>query len=105
MDLHGHRERRGGMSVPQFGGWDKEPGRGEGESISYTVVFSQARDNRKQHKTELPRYSLDNNNDNDDLLHGSRSRNRHRKHDHHMSVPPPIKRRKTCLSWFSCFWA
>ncbi|KAK4790977.1 hypothetical protein SAY86_031390 [Trapa natans] len=35
------------MAVPQFGGWDhKSP-----ESTNYSVVFSQARANRKHHKS------------------------------------------------------
>lgn len=42
------------MSVPQFGGWDQEaPG-----STDYSVVFAQARANRKQHKSNLNRASL-----------------------------------------------
>ncbi|KAK4441409.1 hypothetical protein Salat_0475800 [Sesamum alatum] len=38
------------MSVPQFGGWD---GKAQDET-NYSVVFSQARANRKKHKSELP---------------------------------------------------
>ncbi|XVF69516.1 hypothetical protein PTKIN_Ptkin11bG0087900 [Pterospermum kingtungense] len=39
------------MSVPQFGGWDqKAPG-----TTDYSMVFSRARANRKQHKTDVRR--------------------------------------------------
>ncbi|KAL0437167.1 UNVERIFIED_CONTAM: hypothetical protein Sradi_0424600 [Sesamum radiatum] len=36
------------MSVPEFGGWD-----GKSET-NYSVVFSQARANKKKHKSEVP---------------------------------------------------
>ncbi|XVF19377.1 hypothetical protein REPUB_Repub11eG0105800 [Reevesia pubescens] len=39
------------ISVPQFGGWD-EKGLG---AANYSMVFSQARDNRKQQKTDVRR--------------------------------------------------
>ncbi|XP_022752393.1 uncharacterized protein LOC111301177 isoform X3 [Durio zibethinus] len=39
------------MSVPQFGGWDqKGPG-----ATDYSMVFSRARENRKQQKTDARR--------------------------------------------------
>ncbi|XVE78997.1 hypothetical protein DITRI_Ditri14bG0022800 [Diplodiscus trichospermus] len=39
------------MSVPQFGGWDqKAPG-----ATDYSMVFSRARENRKQQKTDVRR--------------------------------------------------
>ncbi|KAL4311238.1 hypothetical protein GQ457_01G038840 [Hibiscus cannabinus] len=34
-------------SIPEFGGWDRI----DAGSLGYTMVFSQARDNRKQHKS------------------------------------------------------
>jgi len=44
-----HVQKNGWMSVPQFGGWDhKAPG-----ATDYSMVFSRARANRKQHKTDL----------------------------------------------------
>ncbi|GAV62132.1 AvrRpt-cleavage domain-containing protein, partial [Cephalotus follicularis] len=44
------------MSVPQFGGWDhKDPG-----ATNYSMVFSQARANKKQQKTDIKRSSLGN---------------------------------------------
>ncbi|EXB80475.1 hypothetical protein L484_001258 [Morus notabilis] len=40
------------MSVPQFGGWEhKSPGR-----TDYSMVFSRARANRKQKKTDLSEF-------------------------------------------------
>ena len=44
------------MSVPQFGGWDsKAPG-----ATDYSMVFSQARANKKQQKTDIKYPSLGN---------------------------------------------
>ncbi|KDP43175.1 hypothetical protein JCGZ_22727 [Jatropha curcas] len=43
------REKNGWTSVPQFGAWDqKDPG-----ATNYSVVFSQARANKKQQKTDI----------------------------------------------------
>ncbi|CAA2967994.1 Hypothetical predicted protein [Olea europaea subsp. europaea] len=43
-------------AVPEFGGWDNKAG----TNTNYSVVFSQARANRKQHKSDLTRYSIGN---------------------------------------------
>ncbi|CAK9139096.1 unnamed protein product [Ilex paraguariensis] len=50
------KEKNEWMSVPQFGGWDQKAG----VATDYSMVFSRARANRKQHKTELNRRSLGN---------------------------------------------
>lgn len=42
------------MSVPQFGGWDQTGG-----APDYSMVFSRARENRKQHRFEIVRPTLD----------------------------------------------
>ncbi|KAG8371028.1 hypothetical protein BUALT_Bualt13G0044400 [Buddleja alternifolia] len=44
------------MAVPQFGGWDGKTG----SETNYSVVFSQARANRKKHKNDFYRHSLGN---------------------------------------------
>ena len=45
-------QNNGWMSVPQFGGWDhKGPG-----GTDYSMVFSRARANRKQKKTDLSEF-------------------------------------------------
>lgn len=38
------------MSVPQFGGWENKP---KGVPTDYSMVFNQARENKKNHKTDL----------------------------------------------------
>ncbi|GMN23615.1 hypothetical protein TIFTF001_043701 [Ficus carica] len=44
--------KNGRMSVPQFGGWEhKNPG-----GTDYSMVFSRARANRKQQKTDLSEF-------------------------------------------------
>ncbi|XP_049406015.1 uncharacterized protein LOC125869582 [Solanum stenotomum] len=42
--------KNGYRSVPQFGMWDQQAAGGGGAAASYTVEFSKARVNRKQHK-------------------------------------------------------
>ncbi|CAB4278730.1 unnamed protein product [Prunus armeniaca] len=49
----GHREEKNARrSVPQFGGWDQNGP----DPANYTVVFTQARANRKQNKTDLTEF-------------------------------------------------
>ncbi|KAL7174392.1 hypothetical protein ACSBR2_033620 [Camellia fascicularis] len=43
------------MSVPQFGGWDHKVG-----NTDYSMVFSQARANKKQNKNDFNRHSIGN---------------------------------------------
>ncbi|KAL5077776.1 hypothetical protein RYX36_016760 [Vicia faba] len=38
------------MSVPQFGGWENKP---KGVPTDYSMVFNQARENKKNHKIDL----------------------------------------------------
>ncbi|CAD5197301.1 unnamed protein product [Musa acuminata subsp. malaccensis] len=45
-------ENTGWMSVPQFGGWDK--------NTDYSMVFSRARANKKHHKAGMRPSSLGN---------------------------------------------
>lgn len=48
--------QKNSWAVPQFGGWDsKAPG-----ATDYSMVFSRARANRKQHKSEIKHSSLGN---------------------------------------------
>ncbi|OAY57935.1 hypothetical protein MANES_02G136400v8 [Manihot esculenta] len=50
------QEKNGWTSVPQFGGWDsKTP-----VNTDYSVVFQQARANRKQQKRDIKHPSLGN---------------------------------------------
>ncbi|XXG41192.1 hypothetical protein AAC387_Pa01g1711 [Persea americana] len=48
------KEHNGWMSVPQFGGWDQMGG-----APDYSMVFSRARENRKQQRFEIVRPTLD----------------------------------------------
>eukprot|EP00257_Ricinus_communis_P027763 XP_025015177.1 uncharacterized protein LOC8267754 [Ricinus communis] len=49
-------KKDGWMSVPQFGGWEsKAPG-----ATDYSMVFSQARANKKQQKTDIKHASFGN---------------------------------------------
>ncbi|KAK2977546.1 hypothetical protein RJ639_037098 [Escallonia herrerae] len=50
------KQKDGWMSVPEFGGWNQKAG----GATDYSMVFSRARANRKQHKSDLTRRSLGN---------------------------------------------
>ncbi|KAI3461166.1 hypothetical protein Pfo_017829 [Paulownia fortunei] len=73
------------MSVPQFGGWD---GKSRDDQTNYSVVFSQARANRKKHKNAVNCHSLGNERE---LL---------RKHDNDDYSGLKKKKTTTCLSCF-----
>ncbi|OAY66346.1 hypothetical protein ACMD2_13218 [Ananas comosus] len=53
--MENRKEKNVWMSVPQFGGWDQKAG-----TPDYSMVFSRARANRKQQKTDMRRASLGN---------------------------------------------
>lgn len=69
------------MSVPQFGGWDQnEPG-----AIDYTVMFTQARENKKHQKAnliEIRRKSFGSERDFVNSNHGRAPRHHVRSHTH-----------------------
>lgn len=50
-------QRNGRTAVPKFGGWDDKSGN---SPSNYTVMFSEARANRKQQKKDFTRHSLGN---------------------------------------------
>ncbi|XP_050237072.1 uncharacterized protein LOC126686850 [Mercurialis annua] len=54
--MESQEKKNGWRSVPEFGGWDsKAPG-----ATDYSMVFSQARANKKQQKKEVKHISLGN---------------------------------------------
>ncbi|OIV95539.1 hypothetical protein TanjilG_10927 [Lupinus angustifolius] len=73
------------MSVPQFGGWEQKP---PGVPTDYSMVFNQARANKKNQKTDLDevkRLNLGKErvpiNANNRQSHG---------HGHHAKEDPPV---------------
>lgn len=48
------------MSVPKFGAWEQKSG---SSPSNYTVMFSEARANRKQHRSEHAHHSVGNDQD------------------------------------------
>ncbi|XXG50679.1 hypothetical protein AAC387_Pa02g4635 [Persea americana] len=78
------QETSGRNTVPQFGGWDPKTG----GSPDYSVVFSRARENRKKHKSEFNRPTLEN----DEQLATNQSKD---------STPA----RRKILSYLRCFKA
>ncbi|ONK63619.1 uncharacterized protein A4U43_C07F17150 [Asparagus officinalis] len=50
-----NKEQAAFMAVPRFGGWDQKSG---GAMENYTMVFSRARANRKENKSDVKRASF-----------------------------------------------
>lgn len=66
-------------SVPEFGGWDHNaPG-----ASNYSVVFSQARANRKQQKTDLTEFKRTSLGNERELMASADKHHRQQKHHHH----------------------
>ncbi|XP_022152996.1 lateral signaling target protein 2 homolog [Momordica charantia] len=87
------RKENGWRSVPEFGGWDHNaPG-----ASNYSVVFTQARANRKQQKTDLTEFKRSSLGNERELMaaaghqqkhrhqhrHRHEHQNQHRRHHHH----------------------
>ncbi|XP_019190243.1 PREDICTED: uncharacterized protein LOC109184676 isoform X2 [Ipomoea nil] len=109
MDVHRERPRR--SSVPQFGGWDQKKGGGE-ECTNYTLVFTQAREDRKQHKSELPTHPPPPPPPHISAFSAPppHYKQQHYQPHHHqnttfaaISEDASLKRKKWFLSYFSCF--
>ncbi|KAK4607445.1 hypothetical protein RGQ29_001332 [Quercus rubra] len=85
--MSARKEKNGWLSVPEFGGWDKQAP----ASPNYSVVFSQARANRKHLKTDLSdlRSNLENERE---LINAN--------HDHHQD--DPVMRKKKILTYINC---
>ncbi|XP_050283501.1 uncharacterized protein LOC126723756 [Quercus robur] len=85
------KEKNGWLSVtvPEFGGWDKKAP----VSPNYSVVFSQARANRKHLKTDLSdlRSNLENERE---LINAN--------HHHHHHQDDPVMRKKKILTYINC---
>ncbi|KAL6341769.1 hypothetical protein AAG906_038013 [Vitis piasezkii] len=47
--MENRKEKNAWMSVPQFGGWDQKTG----GATNYSMIFSQARANKKQQKADI----------------------------------------------------
>ncbi|XP_038900911.1 uncharacterized protein LOC120087959 [Benincasa hispida] len=89
------------MSVPQFGDWEQK-----GEVPDYSVDFSKIRENRKQHKRDLSRASIGNE---EELMVSSATPTTNTPHSHadenHQLNPTNSNSpttRKSILSYFNC---
>nr|XP_028955817.1 uncharacterized protein LOC114823958 isoform X2 [Malus domestica] len=89
----GHREemKNGRKSVPQFGGWDQNS-----PDTNYTVVFSQARANRKQNKTNLTEFKRNSLGNEQEFMAA------HPHHPHHHHQDDSVTRKKTILTYINC---
>ncbi|XP_008457901.2 uncharacterized protein LOC103497474 [Cucumis melo] len=89
------------MSVPQFGDWEQK-----GEVPDYSVDFSKIRENRKQHKRDLSRASIGNE---EELMASSVTPTTNTPHsivDENRQLNPTISNspttRKSILRYFNC---
>ncbi|XP_038901152.1 lateral signaling target protein 2 homolog isoform X2 [Benincasa hispida] len=72
-------EKNRWRSVPEFGGWDHNaPG-----ASNYSVVFTQARADRKQRKTDLTEFKRTSLGNERELMAATGKCHRHQKHHHH----------------------
>ncbi|KAE8647369.1 hypothetical protein Csa_004264 [Cucumis sativus] len=73
------KENNRWRSVPEFGGWDHNaPG-----ASNYSVVFTQARADRKQQKTDLTEFKKTSLGNEKELMEAVDKHHRHQKHRHH----------------------
>ncbi|KAM5584761.1 hypothetical protein ABKV19_004226 [Rosa sericea] len=86
-------EGNGRKSIPQFGGWEQNAAV---EPTSYTVVFSQARANRKQNKTDLTEFKRNSLGNEHELMAAQAH------HDQHRHSDDSITRKKTILTYINC---
>ncbi|KAJ3676563.1 hypothetical protein LUZ60_003975 [Juncus effusus] len=86
MEYH-NKEKSNWMSIPQFGGWEHKKG-----APDYSMVFSRARENRKQHKSEVRPTSIGNETE---LL-------TRRHYDEDEDEPVEFKKKKKMLRYFCC---
>ncbi|XP_022157718.1 uncharacterized protein LOC111024373 [Momordica charantia] len=86
------------LSVPQFGDWEQKGG-----VPDYSVDFSKIRENRKQHKRDLSRASIGNE---EELIMASSTtpstNNTSDNANHQFSPQPSPTTRKSILSYFNC---
>ncbi|CAI8596392.1 unnamed protein product [Vicia faba] len=107
------------MSVPQFGGWENKP---KGVPTDYSMVFNQARENKKNHKIDLTEVRrLSGGNDRNAVNNATNYRHRHghgggrghghdfgpeqthhHHHHHHATPDPPVMERRNIWSYMSC---
>ncbi|BFG30149.1 hypothetical protein CerSpe_164230 [Prunus speciosa] len=78
-------------SVPQFGGWDQNGP----DPTNYTVVFTQARANKKQNKTDLTEFKRNSLGNEQEFLDA------HSQHRHHQQ-DDSVMRKKTILTYINC---
>uniref|UniRef100_A0A7N0TIP8 RIN4 pathogenic type III effector avirulence factor Avr cleavage site domain-containing protein n=1 Tax=Kalanchoe fedtschenkoi TaxID=63787 RepID=A0A7N0TIP8_KALFE len=80
--MENRRERNGRMSVPQFGAWDNQ-GSGFNPADGYTVVFTKARQDRKEQKSAPIPTHLATPADNNTPPQPHHRRSHHHHHCHH----------------------
>lgn len=84
-------QRNGWKSVPQFGGWEQN---NHADPTSYTVVFTQARANRKQNKTDLTEFKRNSLGNEQELM----AAQAHHDHHHHSDDSVTVRLLRSFLS-------
>ncbi|KAJ8751413.1 hypothetical protein K2173_016618 [Erythroxylum novogranatense] len=87
------KENGAWISVPQFGGWDSK----SNDDTNYSVLFSQARAKRKEHKYDPRHASLGNERE----IMNAATFNHHRRHHRHHQEDSVTPRRRL-LTYINC---
>ncbi|XP_020220189.1 NEDD8-specific protease 1 [Cajanus cajan] len=93
----------GRMSVPQFGGWDQNaPG-----ATDYSVVFTQARANKKHQKTSMTEIKTKIHEIEGDSVNSNNSQSHHHHHHHHhhhvrSHAPEDSMGKKRIMAYINC---
>lgn len=90
-------QRNGWKSVPQFGGWEQN---NHADPTSYTVVFTQARANRKQNKTDLTEFKRNSLGNEQELM----AAQAHHDHHHHSDDSVTVRLLRSFLSDYQRYW-
>ena len=92
------RENAGWNTVPQFGGWDQKGS----DETNYSVVFSNARANRKLNKAGVRHSSFGSE---QELMASARRHYYHQEHlQHHRETQDddPVMKKKRILTYINC---
>ncbi|KAJ8766800.1 hypothetical protein K2173_008354 [Erythroxylum novogranatense] len=91
-----YQTNNGWTPVPQFGGWDSKT-----SDTNYSMVFSQARAKRKEHKSDARNASLGNEKELMDPPPQHRHVH-HRYHHHHLHQDDSVTPKRRFLTYINC---
>ncbi|KAH7852746.1 hypothetical protein Vadar_028790 [Vaccinium darrowii] len=88
------------LSVPQFGDWEQQ-----GEMPDYSMDFTKIREMRKQHKRDVSRASIGNEEDltSSTTSAAAKTTGHHSDHRHYQQNNHSPTTRRSIFSYFNCF--